>query len=100
MTAEPEPNGWELMRAFNSLRASIDNLAAGMVTQAAFGLYQQAAKDSEARQDARIKQLEQDAAEARKTKASQWFAIVVVGLGSVGSIVSALVVASLRGGVG
>ncbi|MBN9209365.1 MAG: hypothetical protein J0H96_11965 [Microbacterium ginsengisoli] len=99
MSGEPEPSGWELMRAINGLRESVNGLAAGMVTQATLAIYQSAQKQTDDRQDARIKQLENDLADARKTKAQQWFAIGLSGLGVLGTIVAGVIVFNLnRGG--
>lgn len=91
---EPEPSGWELMRAIESLRKSVDSAVAGMVTQATLAIYQQAQKEKDDRQDARIKQLEADLTEQRKTKAQQWFAIA---LSIVGGVVSLGVALIMRG---
>lgn len=108
---EPEPNGWELMRSINALRESVDKLAAGMVTQATLAIYTAAQKETDARQDARLKQLETDrvedrnkeearVAEARKTKAQQWFAIGMAGLTGVIGIIGGVIVFSInQGGV-
>lgn len=96
---EPEPGGWELMRSINSLRESVDKLAAGMVTQATLAIIQQAQKEKDDRQDARIKQLESENADARKVKAQQWFAIGLALLGMVGTIVTGVVLFNLNRGV-
>ena len=99
---EPEPSGWELMRASNALRGSVDTAVAGMVTQATLAIYQTAQKEKDDRQDARLKQLEQDRDEqrklreraesdARKTRAQQWFAIALAVLGGIVSIGVALI---------
>jgi hypothetical protein len=98
MTNEPEPNGWELMRSIRDLKTSVDNLATGMVTQATLAIYQGAQKETDDRQDARIKQLETDLAESRKTKAQQWFAIGLALLGVVGSVVAGVLIPVINGG--
>lgn len=95
---EPEPTGWELMRAMRDLRASVDKVTAGMVTQALFAASQQAQKETDDRQNARIKQLEDDRDADRKTKAQQWFAIGLSGLGIVGTIIGGIVLTAIRGG--
>lgn len=88
MTGEPEPTGYELMRAINSLRASFDTIATGMVTQATLAIWQQAQKEKDDRQDARLKAVEvaqdkrreereREQAETRKTRSQQNFAIVM-----------------------
>ena len=96
---EPEPSGWELMRAIESLRKSVDSAVAGMVTQATLAIYQQAQKEKDDRQDARIKQLEQDREQDRRSKAQQWFAIGLSGLGVIGTIIAGVVVFNLNRGV-
>lgn len=88
---EPEPSGWELMRAIESLRKSVDSAVAGMVTQATLAIYQQAQKDKDDRQDARIKQLEVDRDDERKKRAQQWFAIVLSLVGGAVSLGVALI---------
>lgn len=95
---EPEPSGWELMRAIRDVRTSVDKVAAGMVNQALFAAFQQAQKDTDDRQNARLKQLEDDRDAERKTKAQQWFAIGLAGLGVVGTIIGGLTLNALRGG--
>lgn len=97
--AEPEPTGWELMRAIESLRKSVDSAVAGMVTQATLAIYQAAQKEKDDRQDARIKQLENDREADRKTKAQQWFAIGLSGLGVLGTIIAGVVVFNLNRGL-
>ncbi|ANJ26830.1 hypothetical protein [Agromyces aureus] len=97
---EPEPGGWELMRSINSLRESVDKLAAGMVTQGTLAIIQAAQKQTDDRQDARLKELETELAEARKTKAQQWFAIGLSILGIVGTIIAGVIVFNLNRGVG
>lgn len=96
---EPEPTGWELMRAMRDLRTSVDKVTAGMVSQALFAAHQQAQKETEERQNARIKQLEDDRDAERKTKAQQWFAIGLSGLGVLGTIIAGVVVFNLNRGV-
>ncbi|MCI2959557.1 hypothetical protein MN032_17875 [Agromyces atrinae] len=95
---EPEPNGWELMRSINALRDSVDKLAAGMVSQATLAIVTAAQKETDIRQDARIKQLETELSDARKTKAQQWFAIGLSLLGLVCTIVAGIVVFSINQG--
>lgn len=108
---EPEPGGFELMRGIRDLRAAFDQLAASMVTQATFAIWQQAQKDSDDRKDARILQLERDrdedrkaraqqAADERKTKAQQWFAIGITLLGGIVSIITGVIAFNLKGGMG
>lgn len=91
---EPEPSGWELMRAIESLRKSVDSAVAGMVTQATLQMYQQSQKEKDDRQDARLRQLETSQEEQRKERARQWFAIVMAIVSGVVSLGVALV---LRG---
>ena len=95
---EPEPSGWELMRAIRDLRTSVDKVAAGMVSQALFAATQQSQKDTDDRQNARIKQLEDDRESDRRTKAQQWFAIGLSGLGVVGTIIGGLILNAVKGG--
>lgn len=95
---EPEPNGWELMRSIDALRDSVDKLAAGMVSQATLTLVTQAQLAVDTRQDARIRALETELAEARKTKAQQWFAIGLALFGLVCTIVGGVVVFSINQG--
>lgn len=95
---EPEPSGWELMRAMRELRASVDKVAAGMVSQALFAASQQAQKETDDRQNDRLKQLEDDREADRKTKAQQWFAIGLSGLGVVGTIIGGLILNAVKGG--
>ena len=97
---EPEPNGWELMRSINALRESVDKLAAGMVTQATLAIYTQAQKDTDARQDARLKELESAVEESRKTKAQQWFGIGSSIFAAVLALGVGLVINFTRGGAG
>ena len=100
---EPEPSGWELMRAIRELRASVDKVAAGMITQSLFAAFQQAQRETDDRQDARLKQLEADRAEEqrsrvqqeaerRKERAQQWFAVVMAIVTGVVSLGVALIV--------
>lgn len=102
---EPEPSGWELMRAIESLRKSVDSAVAGMVTQATLAIYQQAQKEKDDRQDARIRDLEQAQDERRKareteqteqrtTRSRQNFGIILALLTGVIGLVGALI---LRG---
>lgn len=88
---EPEPSGWELMRAIRDLRTSVDKVAAGMVSQALFAASQQAQKESDERQNARIKDLETAQEEQRKERARQWFAIVMAIVSGVVSLGVALI---------
>lgn len=96
---EPEPTGWELMRAMRDLRASVDKVTAGMVTQALFAAYQQAQKETDDRQNARLRQLEDDRDAERKTKAQQWFAIGLSGLGVLGTIIAGVIVFNVNRGL-
>lgn len=93
MPEEP-PTTWELMRAVNALRESVDKLAAGMVTQATLTLYQQAQDARDNRQDARIKELETERDAQRKARAQQWFAIALAVVGGAVTVIATLV---LRG---
>lgn len=86
MTSEPEPNGWELLRTLQELKKSVDGIASGMVTQAQH--------DAATR---RISVLEANEAEQRKTKAQQWFAIGLSFLGMVGTVVTGVILISIRG---
>jgi len=95
---EPEPSGWELMRALRDMRDSIDKLAAGMVSQALFTAAQQAQKETDDRQNARIKQTEDEIAEQGKKRAQQWFAIGSIGLTALASLAVGLVLNIVRGG--
>lgn len=95
---EPEPSGWELMRALRDMRDSIDKLAAGMVSQALFTAAQQAQKETDDRQNARIKQAEDEIAEQGKKRAQQWFAIGSIGLTALASLAVGLVLNIVRGG--
>ena len=90
--AEEPPTTWELFRAINALRESVDKLAAGAVTQATLAIMQQAQKDKDDRQDARIKQLEQDQEDQRKERARQWFAIVMAIVSGIVSLGVAFIV--------
>lgn len=99
MAGEEPPTTWELMRAVNALRESVDKLAAGMVNQAMFTMYQQSQKDTDDRQNARLKQLEDDRDAERKTKAQQWFAIGLSGLGMLGTIITGVILFNLNRGV-
>lgn len=98
-TNGPEPTGWELMRSIESLKKSVDTWATSMVTQATLAIYEERQKERDARQDARIAQLESENTDQRKTKAQQWFAIGLAGLGFVSSIVTAVVVFNLNRGI-
>lgn len=102
MTGEPEPTGYELMRAIQSLRQSFDTIATGMVTQATLAIYQQAQKEKDDRQDARIKAVEvaqerrredreREQAEARKTRSQQNFAITMAAITAALGLGSALI---------
>lgn len=95
---EPEPSGWELMRALRDMRDSIDKLAAGMVSQALFTASQQAQKETDDRQNARLKQVEDEIAEQGKKRAQQWFAIGSIGLTALASLAVGLVLNIVRGG--
>lgn len=86
MTNEPEPNGWELLRSIRDLKDSFDGVARGMVTQ----VQHTAATD-------RIQKLETDRDEQRKTRAQQWFAIGLSFLGMVGTVVTGIVLFSIKG---
>ena len=86
MTSEPEPNGWELLRTLQELKKSVDGIASGMVTQAQHDAA-----------TARISALEADQTEQRKTKAQQWFAIGLSFLGMVGTVVTGVILYSIRG---
>ena len=88
---EPEPTGWELMRAMRELRASVDKVTAGMVTQSLFAAFQQAQKETDERQNARIKDLETAQEEQRKERARQWFAIVMAIVSGIVSLGVALI---------
>ena len=79
------------MRSIDALRDSVDKLAAGMVTQATLAIYQAAQRDTDDRQDARIKQIEGELTEARKTRAQQWLSIGLAGLGVVGAVVAGVI---------
>ncbi|MGG7510917.1 hypothetical protein [Plantibacter sp. YIM 135249] len=92
MPEQPEPTGWELLRGINSLKDSINSMAAGMVSQSTLALYQSAQADRDKRQDERLKQLETDQAEQRKTKAQQWFAIGMALFGIVCTIIAGVIV--------
>ena len=94
---EEPPTTWELMRAVNALRESIDKLTAGMVTQATLAIYQTAQKATDDRQDARIKELEQEQDEQRKTRAKQWFAIALAIVGGVVSLATAWILKGVGG---
>ncbi|WP_114587730.1 hypothetical protein [Microbacterium arborescens] len=98
-TTGPEPTGWELMRSIESLKKSVDGWAASMVTQATLAIYEAAQKERDARQDARLAALEAENADNRKTKAQQWFAIGLAGLGFVSSVITAIIVFNLNRGV-
>ena len=98
--AEEPPTTWELMRALTALRESVDKLAAGMVTQATLAIYTQAQKDTDARQDARLKELETAVEESRKTKAQQWFGIGSSIFAAVLALGVGLVINFTRGGAG
>ncbi len=88
------------MRAVNSLRDSVDKLAAGMVTQGTLAIIQASQKEKDDRQDARLRQLETELADARKTKAQQWFAIGLSILGIVGTIIAGVIIFNVnRGGL-
>lgn len=86
VNGEPEPNGWELLRSIRDLKDSFDGVARGMVTQ----VQHAAATD-------RITKLETERDEQRKTKAQQWFAIVLSFLGMVGTVVTGIVLFSIKG---
>ncbi|MDJ0323158.1 hypothetical protein QMG61_05195 [Cryobacterium sp. PH31-AA6] len=86
MTTEPEPNGWELLRSIRDLKDSFDGVARGMVSQSQHS----AATD-------RITKLEADRDEQRKAKAQQWFAIGLSFLGMVGTVVTGIILFSIRG---
>lgn len=86
MSNEPEPNGWELLRTLQELKKSVDGIASGMVTQAQH--------DAATR---RISVLEANETEQRKTKAQQWFAIGLSFLGMVGTVVTGVILYSIRG---
>lgn len=107
---EPEPTGWELMRALRDLRTSVDKMTAGMVSQALFAAHQQAQKETDDRQNARIRDLETEAderdketrrmaEEQRKTRAQLLTSIGLAAFGVVGSIISAIVAWSVTQGL-
>lgn len=85
------------MRALRDLRASVDKMTAGMVTQALFTAHQQAQKESDDRQNARIAALETQQEEQRKERAKQWFAIVGAIVSGVISLGVALIVKGIAG---
>lgn len=93
---EPEPSGWELMRAIRDLRTSVDKATAGMVSQALFAASQQAQRETDERQNARIKELEDRQEEQRKERARQWFAIVMAIVSGVVSLGVALVLRGMQ----
>ena len=88
---EPEPTGWELMRAMRELRTSVDKVTAGMVSQALFAAHQQAQKETDDRQNARLQAIETTQDDQRKERARQWFAIVMAIVSGVVSLGVALI---------
>lgn len=91
---EQEPNGWELLRAVKGIETRLDNFASNFVPLAVFNLLAERVKEAEADAEAERKaRAEGDAAlrkeidDQRKTKAQQWFA---VGLLAVGGVVTLL----------
>jgi hypothetical protein len=96
--SEEEPGNWELYRGIKDLRESVEKMSTGMVTQAMFLLYQQGQDAENKRLQARLKDLETDQADQRKTKQQQWFAIGISALGAVGSLVVGVVLFNVRGG--
>lgn len=88
----------------------LDNLAAQMVTQAMLSQVQANQKERDDRQDARLRELEQDnaelrreaqraAEEQRKAKAQQFFSIGLAAFGSVLAIIGGIVTWSVTSGL-
>lgn len=96
---EPEPTGWELMRAIQAVRGDVSTALQNMVTQGMLTVYQQAQRETDDRQNARLKQLEDDREAERKTRAQQWFAIGLAVLGMVGTIITGVILFNLNRGV-
>lgn len=102
MTVEPEPTGWELMRAIQGIRGDVGAAMQNMVTQAMLAVYQEAQRTTDARQDARIRAVEvaqekrreereREQAEARKTRSQQNFAITMAAITAALGLGSALI---------
>ena len=107
MAEQPEPNGWELLRSVKDVKDSVDKLAAGMVTQTMFQLYQAsvstqmaenraAATKDQTEANEKIKELQQDRDETRRTKAQQWFLVGLALVTALGSVVTQLILNGLR----
>lgn len=92
--AEQEPGGWELFRTMKGIESRLDNFASNFVPLAVFNLLVERVKEVEADLEIEKKaRHDGDAAnrkeidDQRKTKAQQWFA---VGLLAVGGVVTLL----------
>lgn len=91
---EQEPNGWELLRAIKGIEARLDTFASNYVPLAVFNLLSERVKETEADLEVEKKaraegdaSLRKEIDDQRKTKAQQWFA---VGLLAVGGVVTLL----------
>lgn len=96
MSDEPEPNGWELLRGIKDLKESFDNLARGMVSEAMFTMYQANVANLMTQNIARIQALETALDDQRKNRAQMWFGIGISLLGSLGALVTGVVIWTLN----
>lgn len=102
MTGEPEPTGWEVMRAIQGIRSDMSAAMSNMVTQAMMAVYQQAQRETDERQNGRIRDLEEaiekrraeretEQRETRKTRAQQNFAITLAAITAALGILSTVI---------
>lgn len=82
----------DLKTTREEINQRLDNIAQQSISSATFNQTLANQKERDDRQDARIKELERQLEEQRKTKAQQWFAIgsaiLVSVLGVIGAVVS------------
>jgi hypothetical protein len=97
---EETPGNWELYRYSKDNKDAIAKLALATVSSSTFQQYQQNQVEKDKAKDERIKALEDELANRKRTIAAQWFAIVLALVGVAGSIVTGLVLAGLTKGVG
>lgn len=103
MSEELPPSLFNILRGDlrdtrTEINGRLDGLARDMVTSAMLAQVQSNQKERDDRQDARLRELEGAQDDARKTKAQQWFAIGLAGLGAIGSIIGGVILNAMNGG--
>lgn len=97
MTEELPPSLFNILRqdlaaTRSEINIRLDVIAAQSVSSATFNQALVNQKERDDRQDARIKELEVENADLRKTKAQQWFAIGAAALTAVLAAIGGIVV--------